>query len=161
MLNVYFNNLRNIELSNVQLMNGSFWKLTKNSVDERKEPLMKKKNGKLIRMKEKFKKERTISLILNLSAMGMTIYITQFSKYFLVPENFLFPERCSGNFPEHIPEFCSGIIQKTERNSGSSGTFSIMEMEKISGKFPDGNRNRNSSGNPNLNAWNFMKLFKN
>ena len=55
-----------------------------------------------------------------------------------------FPERFSGKFPERsvIPEQRSGNFRFTEKKSfRNSGTFSIMEMEKISGSFPYVNRN--------------------
>ena len=91
------------------------------------------------------------------------MYITKFLKYFPVSGthsvNFTVSGTCSGKFPVSGTLFrkFSGThsripfrkdIYHTEQNSVSSGTFSIMEMEKNVGKFPDGNRNWNSSGKP-------------
>ena len=51
-------------------------------------------------------------------------------------------------FPKHRSGMRSRKIQKTELNFRSSATFSEMDADKMSGKFPNGNRNPNSGGNP-------------
>ena len=71
--------------------------------------------------------------------------------------NFLVSRTHSGNFP--VSRICYGnyfLFYRThsripfwkDAENGSSETFSIMEIEKISGKIPDGNWKWNSGGNP-------------